>query len=198
LKNLFCERPEMSTALPHLFTPRLVLRPLQQDQAETLCALANDPKIADNTVNMMPSPYTLETAQTFIGGMEEKYRSGQLLGLGIHLRETSELAGVISLRLSAAHRSGHLGYWVAAHCRNQGFAAEAATAVMGFGFTELQLHRIGSQCFSRNQESARVMEKIGLRHEGCMQGAFLKSGVHEDLLLYGLVHDDWQGAGVRT
>lgn len=183
----------MSAALPHLFTPRLVLKPLQKHQAETLSELANGPEIADNTA-AIPSPYTLDTAHSFIDAQPENFRSGHSLGLGIHLRETDELIGVISLRLSAAHRSGHLGYWVAAHRRNLGYTTEAAAAIMAFGFAELALHRVGSQCFARNQGSARVMEKIGLQYEGCMKGAFLKNGVHEDMLLYGLLRVDWQPA----
>jgi len=156
--------------------------------------LANDPDIANNTA-AIPSPYTLETAHVFIDGQAENYRSGHSLGLGIYLRGTGELIGVISLRLSAAHRSGHLGYWVAAHCRRQGYAAEAAAQIMAFGFRELALQRVGSQCFASNKGSARVMEKIGLGYEGCMKGAFLKNGVHEDMLLYGLVRADWTERG---
>ncbi|AZC50814.1 MULTISPECIES: GNAT family N-acetyltransferase [Pseudomonas] len=183
----------MSAALPSLFTPRLALKALQKHQAETLSELANGPEIADNTA-AIPSPYTLETALTFIDGQEENFRSGQSLALGVHLRHSDELIGVISLRLSAAHRSGHLGGWTAAHCRNQGYAAEAAGVIMAFGFTELALHRVGSQCFARNKGSARVMEKIGLGYEGCMKGAFLKNGIHEDMLLYGLLRADWRPA----
>ncbi|AZD67018.1 Protein N-acetyltransferase, RimJ/RimL family [Pseudomonas chlororaphis] len=181
----------MSAALPSLFTSRLALKALQKHQAKILFELANGPGIADNTA-AIPSPYTLETALTFIDGQEANFRSGQSLGLGIHLRESDELIGVISLRLSAAHRSGHLGGWTAAHRRNQGYAAEAADAIMAFGFTELMLHRVGSRCFARNKGSARVMEKIGLGYEGCMKGAFLKNGIHEDMLLYGLLRADWQ------
>ncbi|NVZ20397.1 GNAT family N-acetyltransferase [Pseudomonas costantinii] len=181
----------MPTALPQLSTPRLLLRALEMDQAEVLFSLANGPKIADNTANI-PSPYTLEVAQAFIGEMEEKYRVGGLLGLGMHVRETGELVGMVSLRITTRHLYGHLGGWVAAHCRNRGYAAEAASAVMDFGFIELGLQRVGSQCFGRNKESARVMEKIGLRYEGCMREAFLKNGVYEDLLGFATVRDDWE------
>ncbi|MGR2707226.1 GNAT family N-acetyltransferase [Pseudomonas sp. IB20] len=183
----------MPTALPQLLTPRLRLRALEMDQAETLFRLVSDPAIADNTANI-PSPYTLEVAQTFIGQMQEKYRAGGLLGQGMHLRETGELIGMVSLRINARHHYGHLGYWVAAHCRNQGYAAEAASTMMDFGFTELGLQRVGSQCFGRNKESARVMQKIGLRYEGCMREAFLKNGVYEDLLVFATVRDDWERA----
>ncbi len=181
----------MPIALPQLHTPRLLLRALEADQAEVLFSLANGPKIADNTANI-PSPYTLETAQEFIAGTAEKYRAGELLNLGMHVRETGELVGMVSLRLNARHHYGHLGGWVAAHCRNQGYGAEAASAVMDFGFAELGLQRVGSQCFGRNKESARVMEKIGLRYEGCLREAFLKNGVYEDLLGFATVRDDWE------
>ncbi|TFF03854.1 N-acetyltransferase [Pseudomonas sp. BCA14] len=180
----------MSTELPHLSTPRLLLRPLEPDQAEVLFTLANGPKIADNTANI-PEPYTLETAQVFIAAIAEKYRAGELLSLGMHVHATGELVGIISLRLSTRHHYGHLGGWVAAHCRNQVYAAEAASAMTDFGFTELGLQRVGSQCFGRNKESARVMEKIGLRYEGCLRQAFLKNGVYEDLLGFATVRDDW-------
>ncbi|MBD8094127.1 GNAT family N-acetyltransferase [Pseudomonas fluorescens] len=183
----------MTTALPQLSTPRLLLRALEMDQAEVLFGLVNEPAIADNTANI-PSPYTLEIAQSFIAGAAEKYRTGELLNLGMHVRETGELIGMISLRVSARHHAGHLGYWVGAHARNQGYAAEAASAVMDFGFTELGLQRVGSQCFGRNKESARVMQKIGLRYEGCLRQAFLKNGVYEDLLGFATVREDWERA----
>jgi len=163
------------------------------DQAEVLFMLANGPKIADNTANI-PSPYTLEIAQGFIAAAADKYRAGELLNLGMHVRETGELVGIVSLRLNARHHAGHLGGWVAAHARNLRYAAEAASAMMGFGFTELGLQRVGSQCFGRNKESARVMEKIGLRYEGCLRQAFLKNGVYEDLLGFATVREDWERA----
>ena len=181
----------MPSVLPHLSTARLLLRALETDQAETLFTLVNGPNIDDNTANI-PSPYTVQTAQDFIAAITEKYRTGEGLNLGMHVRDTGELIGMVSLRLTARHHSGHLGGWVAAHCRNQGYAAEAASAVMDFGFAELGLQRVGSQCFGRNKESARVMEKIGLRYEGCLREAFLKNGVYEDLLGFATVRGDWE------
>lgn len=181
----------MSRELPQISTPRLLMRALENHQAETLCTLANGPKIADNTASI-PSPYTLEIAQDFIAGMPEKFHSAHLLSLGMHRRDSGELIGIVSLRIKPDHLYGHLGGWVAADARNQGYAAEAARALMDYGFAELGLHRVGSQCFSRNKESARVMEKIGLQYEGCLRGAFLKNGVHEDMLVFATLREDWE------
>lgn len=181
----------MSSELPCLSTPRLLLKALEKHQAEKLFTLANGPKIADNTASI-PSPYTLQTAQGFIDGMQEKFRSVGLLSLGVHVRDSGELIGIASLRINAAHHYGHLGGWTAADARNLGYATEAATALIDYGFGELGLHRVGSQCFSRNKESARVMEKIGLQYEGCLRGAFLKNGVHEDMLVFATLREDWE------
>lgn len=181
----------MSRELPQLSTPRLLMRTLEKHQAETLCRLGNGPKIAENTASI-PSPYTLQTAQDFIDGMQEKFRSVGLLSLGVHVRDSGELIGVASLRINADHHYGHLGGWTAADARNLGYATEAATALVDYGFGELGLHRVGSQCFSRNKESARVMEKIGLQYEGCRRGAFLKNGVYEDMLVFATVREDWE------
>lgn len=181
----------MSSQLPHLSTSRLLLRALEKAQAETLCALANGPNVADNTASI-PSPYALEDAHGFIDGMQEKFRSLGLISLGMHRRDIDALVGIVSLRINATHHYGHLGGWVAADARNQGYAAEAARALMDYGFTELGLYRVGSQCFSRNKESARVMEKIGLQYEGCRRGAYLKNGVYEDMLVFAAVREDWE------
>ncbi|NWB90531.1 GNAT family N-acetyltransferase [Pseudomonas agarici] len=181
----------MSVALPHLSTRRLLLMPLQTEQAQTSARLADKPTIADNTA-ALPSPHTVENALEFIGGQEEQYRSTRLMGLGIHLRENRELVGVISLRFSPAHDSAHLGYWVGAQHRNRGYAGEAVGAMLKHGFVELKLHRIAGQCFRRNKTSARVLDRAGPRHQGCLKGAFLKNRVYEDMLLYGLLHDHWQ------
>lgn len=181
----------MSDLLPHLFTPRLVLKPLHKAQAETLRLLASEPLIAENTATV-PVPYTLDVAHAFIEAQEENYRSGASLALGTHLRETGELIGVTSIRFAPRHHSGLLGGWTAAGQRERGYAAESACGLMHFCFTALALYRIGGQCFSRNKASARVMEKIGLAYEGRLQGAFLKNGVYEDMSLFGVVRSDWR------
>ncbi len=137
-------------ALPHLSTRRLLLMPLQAEQAQTLAWLADEPEIADNAA-ALPSPYTVENAREFIAGQEEQYRSARLMGLGIHTSENRELVGVISLRFSPDHDSAHLGYWIGVQYRNRGYAGEAVGAMLEHGFVERRLHRIAGQCFRRTK-----------------------------------------------
>ena len=71
---------------------------------------------------------------------------------------------------------------------NQGYCTEAARAVLAHAFEELGLHRVFAHCFSRNPSSGRVLEKIGMVHEGRLKEHILKWGKFESLDQYGIVN----------
>lgn len=170
-----------------ILTPRLRLSPLRAEQAQRLAELGNDPFIAALTANF-PSPYTLEVAQTYIRQANDSDHARGNLVFGIELLDGT-LIGVINLKLSERHRSGHLGYWMGAPYRGNGYMSEAARAVVDHGFRVLNLHRLESACFAVNEASARVLENVGLMPEGCKRQAFLKDGLFQDLMLFGAISD---------
>jgi len=175
--------------LPTLRTPRLLLKPLNAPQAARLAELADDPWVRAFTANM-PSPYTVEAAHAFIERSRQAAERDEDYVAGIHTH-AGELMGVINLRPSRRHRSGHLGYWIGAAFRNQGFTTEAVRHLMLFAFQTLELHRVHTACLATNSASARVLEKAGLAPEGRSKQAFLKDGVFHDLLLFGAVAATW-------
>ena len=54
--------------------------------------------------------------------------------------------------------------------------------------TKLALNRIHAHHFSRNPASGRVLEKIGMRHEGCLRQHIRRWGRFEDIECYGIVN----------
>ncbi|MHA6194051.1 GNAT family N-acetyltransferase [Pseudomonas wadenswilerensis] len=170
---------------PCIRTSRLQLSPLRIEQAQHLAALGNDPFIAANTANF-PSPYTLEHAQDYIRQTSASDNAKVNPVFGIELLDGT-LIGVINLKLTPRHRSGHLAYWMGAPFRGQGYMSEAARAVVEHGFQALALNRVESACFAVNQASARVLENAGLLPEGCKRRAFCKDGTFHDLLLFGAI-----------
>ncbi|MGY4495357.1 GNAT family N-acetyltransferase [Pseudomonas sp. TE3610] len=181
--------------LPTLTTPRLYLTPLSPEQAARLAELGDDPMVMAYTANM-PSPYTTQAAQAFIQRSAQAVRDDENYVFGIHLRN-DELIGVINLRPSLRHRSGHLGYWIGAAYRNQGLMTEAVAQLMEFAFQTLELHRVHTACMAVNVASARVLEKAGLEREGCSRQAFFKDGVFHDLLLFGAINPVAAAARLR-
>jgi len=72
----------------------------------------------------------------------------------------------------------------------RGYATEAGTAVVAFGFDALGLYRLELRAGVENPASQRVAEKIGFRREGTLRrGCPLADGAY-DGFLYGLLATD--------
>jgi RimJ/RimL family protein N-acetyltransferase len=108
--------------------------------------------------------------------------SGELIGnCGIRMREPDAIQADIGCELSPEH-------W------GRGYATEAARAIIAFGFTELQLHRIWSWCIADNLGSARVLERLGMRPEGRLRENERYKGRYWDTLMFGMLEDEWRAA----
>ena len=171
---------------PVLDTPRLLLRPYSPGDAADVQRLAGDPRIACTTANI-PHPYPDGAAEQWIAGLAPAYAERSRIVFAVTVRATGELAGTVSLQaLSAVHARAELGYWIAADLWGNGYCTEAASRLISFVHAELGVTRFTARCLARNPASARVMEKLRMRHEGRLAAHELKNGIFEDLLLYGL------------
>jgi len=86
----------------------------------------------------------------------------------VELKSTGEMIGFCGLFIPSfqAHFTPavEIGWRLAAHQWNLGYATEAAKAVLKYAFETLKLKEIVSFTAVDNVRSRRVMEKIGLRH----------------------------------
>jgi RimJ/RimL family protein N-acetyltransferase len=72
--------------------------------------------------------------------------------------------GLAVPRFEASFLPGtEIGWRLAAHAWGNGFATEAARAVLGYAFDELGLPRVLSFTTVKNERSRAVMERIGMR-----------------------------------
>ena len=178
---------------PTIETPRLILRPFGLSDAPAVRRLAGERDIADTTLNV-PHPYEDKMAESWIETHEPGYETDSLATFAIILHDTTDLVGAIGLTIDRPFNKAELGYWIGKPFWNQGYATEAAKAVIGFGFGELRLNRIGARHLTRNPSSGRVMEKIGMQQEGTARQATVKWGKYEDMMLYGILREDWKRA----
>jgi [ribosomal protein S5]-alanine N-acetyltransferase len=172
-----------------LQTERLTLRAYAVSDIPALMPLIGAREVAATTLRI-PHPYTEADAQDFIAGTQEDLSSGDGLRLGIVLRESDTLCGGVGLRIDSDHRRAELGYWIGVPYWGNGYATEAAKAVVKYGFGTLGLHRIFASHFTNNPASAKVLRKIGMRHEGSLRAHILKWGEFLDLEMYGMVASD--------
>jgi ribosomal-protein-alanine N-acetyltransferase len=178
------------SSLP-LQTRRLTLRPYVLGDIPALVPLIGAREVAATTLRI-PHPYTEEIAREFIALAEKDLASGQCVRCGIILRQTGALCGGIGLQIEVDHRRAELGYWIGVPYWGNGYATEAAMAMVKYGFETLGLQRIFASYVPANVASGNVLRKIGMRHEGYLRSHILKWGEFLDLEMYGMLAADWK------
>lgn len=175
--------------LPCLQTARLVLRPYSQADVADLVRLAGTREVAATTLRI-PHPYREQDAVDFVAACRPDADAGQSVRFAITLRETGEFCGGVGMRLELDHHRAELGYWVGVPYWGRGYATEAAQAMLGYGFGTLGLRRIYAQHVRENPASGRVLQKIGMRYEGCLRNHICKWDQFHDLEVYGLLKSE--------
>lgn len=135
---------------PVLTTSRLTLRPLLASDLPALAAAFNDVDIAKWFV-AVPFTYSMDDAKAFLTytrtGHERVWviDDGALAGIGL---------------------SDELGFWLARRSWRQGYATEAAHAVLTWHFLQPQACDVVAKPFEGNAPSRRVLEKLGFEDIG--------------------------------
>lgn len=176
---------------PTLRTERLVLRPFALSDAADVQRMAGAIEIASPTINI-PHPYQDGMAELWISSHRGAFERGESVPLAVTLSADGTLIGAISLSLHQNHERAELGYWIGVPYWGQGYCTEAARAMMSYGFDVLGLHRVHSSHFAGNPASGRVMQKLGMTHEGCLRHHVRKWGAFEDLVCFGLLREEWE------
>ena len=141
---------------PVLETERMVLRAPRPGDAKAIARLANDRRIAENTTRI-PHPYGIADAEAFIDAVN---KSEGELALLITLDD--EPIGACGLaKLDGAEPD--LGYWLGAPSWGNGYATEAARAVIDHAFTTLGYDAVQAGARVTNPASRRVLEKCGFQ-----------------------------------
>ncbi|MCG3206439.1 MAG: hypothetical protein FOGNACKC_00037 [Anaerolineae bacterium] len=147
-----------------LETERLNLRWMSADDAAFMRGLLNEPSwlrfIGDRGVR------TLDDARNYI--LTGPVASYARLGFGLYvveLKESGDPIGICGLVKRDFLDDVDIGFAFLPQYWRQGYAYEAASAVMGYGTETLGLKRIVAITAADNHSSARLLEKLGLRFE---------------------------------
>jgi RimJ/RimL family protein N-acetyltransferase len=175
---------------PLLETQRLTLRAFTMADAPQVQRLAGDRDIASTTL-VIPHPYEDGMAEAWIGTLEAKFAAGRSVILAITLRDCGELIGGTGLAIEPEHNRAELGYWIGKPFWNHGYATEAGKAMLHYAFATLQLNRVYAYHYCRNPASGRVLQKMGMTHEGRLRRHTLKWGVFEDDDFYGILRSEY-------
>jgi RimJ/RimL family protein N-acetyltransferase len=166
MASMSAPRPESLQPAYPITGERLVLRPLTSRDTDALLAYRGredvcryvpfEPMTRDVIAERLAGPW----ARTGLTG------EGQSLTLGAEIRQTGELAGdCVLFWHSREHAGGEIGYVLNPSLGGRGYATEAVTMMLRLGFEELGLRRIIARIDERNEASARLARRIGMRQE---------------------------------
>ncbi|HZK48347.1 MAG TPA: GNAT family protein [Thermoleophilia bacterium] len=162
------------------------VRDVRVEDAPSIAAYADNPRVAANLRDVFPHPYRLEDAQGFLAHVMQ-----QLPPTVFAIATEAEAVGVIGLTLGEdVHRfTAELGYWLGEPFWGRGVMTSAVRVVVAHGFRELGLLRIHADPYAGNVGSARVLEKAGFELEGRMRANVFKNGRVLDQLLYSTIRE---------
>lgn len=187
----------VSLPTPTLHTARLRLRPFTEADTDAIFALQSNPRV----LRYWDAPPWQERAQAdrFIARCKQMAQEGSGARLAIERSADDSFIGwCVLMRWDATYRSALLGYCLDEPAWGQGFATEAAGALLQWAFNTLDLNRVQSEADTRNVASGRVLEKLGFLREGMLRENCIVEGDISDSWVYGLLRREWDQRQPRS
>jgi [ribosomal protein S5]-alanine N-acetyltransferase len=174
---------------PIIETDRLLLREIKTEDAQAIYAYFSDD---DVTMNYGMSSFTSAVqALQLITSFQISFNENKGIRWGIVRKDTNEFIGTGGFHnVSKPYKRCEIGYEIAKDHWNQGFATEAATAILSYGFQ--QYNRIGAIVLPENTASINLVEKIGFQKEGLLREYLIQDGKARNAYMYSIIKSEWQ------
>ncbi len=190
------------TPLSSIETGRVRLRPFEMADCEAVLEYQSDPDV----VRYVPWPVRdasmVEDAIAKDLDRTKLDAQGDYLSLALTRKDDGRLVGQVNAMYeSERNQCAEIGYVVSPRFARQGFATEAARALVGALFDTQRFRRVCARLDARNVASRVVAEKLGLRFEAhFVEDDFFK-GEWTSTLVYATLRDEWHrshpGAATR-
>lgn len=184
----------------HITTKRLVLKPHTQNSLSWLNTTFNDPNEDYFNGDDPPRerPETLEETQILLDRILNRPPDADIIDYAIHKKDSDELIGCgMIAHINRHNRRCDLGIGLGWNKANWGkaYASETLQAIIGYGFQELDLNRIGAEIYEFNAPSIPLFERNGFHRDGIKRQYIFKDGVFKNEYIYSLLREDWEKAG---
>lgn len=192
--------------LPEIATARLALRLARPGMEEAHVRFLEE-NHAVHLARWSPPPapgyFTAAFWAERLEGALDEYRAGRSLRLVMQAAGSGlqdEIIGTVNYTniVRGAFHACHLGYQIAARHEGRGLMTEALRASNAYVFAEVKLHRIMANYRPENARSARVLERLGFRHEGLARDYLFIDGAWRDHCLTALVNPRFDPAWLRA
>jgi RimJ/RimL family protein N-acetyltransferase len=176
-------------------TERLRLRPFTRQDVDAVFAYRSREDVCRYLFDEpMSRQSCAEAIQARIGQLSLD-QDGDRIVLAVEPIVGGTPIGEVSLILrSGESRQAEIGYIFHPEAHGQGFATEAARAMVDVGFRGAGMHRVYARCDARNEPSWRLMERLGMHREAHFRDHALVKGRWDEEFIYAIAEPDWPRA----
>jgi [ribosomal protein S5]-alanine N-acetyltransferase len=166
-------------------TQRLRLRSFQRNDWPAVYDYTSDPAVM---VYIPEGPFTPAQAQAFVADN----MGAHARAVAVLCKTANRLIGHLVFHPWFAPQTYEIGWVFHRASHGQGYATEAAVALLHYGFSVLHLHRIIATSQPENVASWRVMEKLGMRREAHFRKCIRRpDNQWWDEYVYALLAEEW-------
>ncbi|MDX8366560.1 GNAT family protein [Cytobacillus sp. IB215665] len=171
---------------PKLETERLMLRELiENDAQDILNCFSNEDVLRHYGQQPLTS---IGQVKNIIKNFSINYKEKRGIKWGIEIKGTERIIGTIGFHdWSSEHKRADIAYALFPERWGNGYATEAITNVLSYGFNELELTRIGAVVFIDNKPSNKLLAKLGFEKEGILRNYMYQNNIPYDTNVYSLL-----------
>lgn len=148
------------TPFPCIETKNLVLRRMNQDDANDLFDMRRDPLMNEHT-DVKPDE-TIEDTRVYIDKMNKGVDNNEWIIWAIEHRQTGKVIGSACIwNISSELGSGELGYGIIPSFQGKGLMKEALHCVIEYGFSVMWLAELDAYTEENNYRSVKLLESCG-------------------------------------
>lgn len=176
-----------------LETKRLTIRNFRPQDAAAMVARMTHPEVA----RFMTWDSAIWEDEEKVQAWIAKQRGFGLAVLDAFLEFAVEKDGVnigdvAVKRFSRDPSLAEVGWSLHPDFQGQGYATEAASALMDWAFYNLDVRRITSLCDAKNVRSYKLMARLGMRREALHLKSSLIQGAWVDDLICAVLKEEWE------
>jgi [ribosomal protein S5]-alanine N-acetyltransferase len=175
----------------HLETKRLILREFNKADLNSIHTYASDQEVS---IYLPWGPNSEADTENYLDNIISYQLNSPRKDyeIAVELKENHLVIGACAIHVTdSLTREGFIGYCYNKQYWRNGYASEAAKAIIEFGFKSLNLHRIYATCDPGNIGSSKVLEKIGMSKEGHLREHKLQRGKWRDSFLYSILEHEF-------
>ena len=179
------------TTFPAIHTNRLDLVEIRQQHLINIYNLFADENVTQ-FYNLLP--LTKESdAQKFIDWYQNRFKDNPGIRWGISLKGEQDIIGTIGFNNFTKHHKANIGYDLRPEYWNKGIMTEALSAVINYGFNQLEINRMEAEVMQGNVNSERLLLKLNFMKEGILRQWMYWNDNHYDMSMFSLLKTDFEG-----